>query len=150
MKFNESKTESGLKLSKELHDNKIKVDNEKNSIIKTYKADIKSWWKDLGNVTMQKIQIEQQLEIQTQNVDSLHPLSLTFNNFLDIPSMILHCAFHPSPGTKIYYCRLVRLGLWEIFHYKPCWNVIPTRILVTLAVKAFQCSHNIGGNNLHN
>ena len=53
-------------------------------------------------------------------------------------------------GCKIYYCRLVRLGLWETFHYKPCWNVFPTRILGTLAVKAFECSHNICGNNLHN
>ena len=30
------------KLNKELSDNKIKADNEKNSIIKTYKAEIKS------------------------------------------------------------------------------------------------------------
>ena len=26
-------------------------------------------------------------------------------------------------GPKIYYCRLVRLGLWESFHYKSCWNI---------------------------
>ena len=53
-------------------------------------------------------------------------------------------------NRKIYYCRLVRLGLWETFHYKPCWNVFPSKILGTLAEKAFECSHNICGNNLHN
>ena len=26
-------------------------------------------------------------------------------------------------GRKIYYCRLVRLGLWETFHNKPCGKV---------------------------
>ena len=40
---------------------------------------------------------------------------------------------------KIYYCRPVRLGLWENFNNKSCRNVIPTRLIGALPVKALVC-----------
>ena len=53
-------------------------------------------------------------------------------------------------GRKIYYCRLVTLGLWETFHNKRSGNIIPRRLVGTLSVIAFQSSHKICGNTLHN
>ena len=50
------------KLNQELRENKIKAENEKASLIKTYKAEIKSWRKDLGDVTKQKVKLENKLE----------------------------------------------------------------------------------------
>ena len=48
-------------------------------------------------------------------------------------------------GGKIYYCRLVRLGLWETFHNKLSGNIIPRRLVGTLSVITFPCSHKIYG-----
>ena len=51
---------------------------------------------------------------------------------------------------KIYYCRLVRLGLWETFHNKLSGNIIPRRLVGTLSVITFPCSHKICRNTPHN
>ena len=51
---------------------------------------------------------------------------------------------------KIYYCRLVRLGLLETFHNKLSGNIIPRRLVGTLSVITFPCSHKICGNTPHN
>ena len=48
---------------------------------------------------------------------------------------------------KIYYCRLVRLGLWETFHNKLSGNIIPRRLVGTLSELTFPCSQKICGRN---
>ena len=53
-------------------------------------------------------------------------------------------------SRKIYYCRPVRLGLWETFHNKVCMNDIPTRLVVTLSVRTLDYSHKICGDTYHN
>ena len=50
------------KLNKELSENKIKAENENTSLITSYKAEIKSWRKDLGDVTKQNVKLEKKLE----------------------------------------------------------------------------------------
>ena len=52
-------------------------------------------------------------------------------------------------GGKIYYCRLVRLGLWETFHNRLCGNIIPRRLVGTLSVITSSCSHKIYGQWTH-
>ena len=50
-----------------------------------------------------------------------------------------------GPGRKIYYCRPVRQGLWETFNNKPYGNVISTRLVGRLSVRALECSHKVCG-----
>ena len=50
------------KLNKELRENRIKAENEKASLVKSYKAEIKSWRKDLGDVTKHNVKLEKKLE----------------------------------------------------------------------------------------
>ena len=50
------------KLNKELRENKVKAENENTSLITSYKAEIKSWRKDLGDVTKQNVKLEKKLE----------------------------------------------------------------------------------------
>ena len=51
---------------------------------------------------------------------------------------------------KIYYCRPVRLGLWETFNNKPCGNVIVTRLVGATSVRELDCSHQTCGNTFQN
>ena len=55
-----------------------------------------------------------------------------------------------SARGKIYYCRLVPLGLWETFHNKLSGNIIPRRLVGTLSVITVPCSRKICGNTPHN
>ena len=62
----------------------------------------------------------------------------------------LTCPDFPFAECKIYYCRLVRLGLWETFHNKLSGNIIPRRLVGTLSVMTFPCSHKICRNTPYN
>ena len=47
---------------------------------------------------------------------------------------------------KIYFCRLVPLGLWETFHNKLSGNIIPKRLVGTLSIGTFKGFHKNCGN----
>ena len=53
-------------MNKELSENKIRAEKEKAAIVKTYKAEVKSWRKHLGDVTRQKVKLEKKLEMNLE------------------------------------------------------------------------------------
>ena len=60
-----------------------------------------------------------------------------------LPSLWLQCGSRTLllAGDKIYYCRLVPLGLWETFTTSIVGLLSP--LVRTLSVRALKCSHKI-------
>ena len=59
-----SSKEISNKLNKELVSTKVKFQAEKEEILKQHKAEVKSWRQELGEVTTEKIKLEEELESQ--------------------------------------------------------------------------------------
>ena len=90
------------KLNKELSENKIKAEKEKAAIIKTYKAEVKSWRKDLGDVTRQKVKLEKKLEMNLEKKTGRVKLKTPA---VSAPQPSLLRSTFPLPSTSCRICR---------------------------------------------